>query len=215
MGFVVGHMLGNLQVFWGPSQINAYAVHLRDLGPFLWVIRIFLLTCFILHIVCTIALVRANRAARPVKYEYYNTKVASKASRTMAISGLIVLSFVIFHVLHFTFGYIDSQNTHYREFLPVGAGGGDRHDVYRMMIAGFQHWPVSFFYLLGIGLLCMHLNHGFASVFQTLGFRDNKTAVALQRLSAAFALVVFLGYCAIPTSVLLGVLTFSSHPFGN
>ena len=173
-GFVVGHMLGNLQMFWGPDQINSYAVHLRDLGPLLWVVRIVLFVCFVAHIQCTIALAQPNRAPPPEKYAYYNKKQASKASRTMVVSGLIVLSFVIFHILHFTFGWIDAQHANLHEAAQDPRLGPGRHDVYRMVIAGFNHWPVSFFYLLGIGLLCWHLSHGFASVFQTLGLRNHR-----------------------------------------
>ena len=214
-GFVVGHMAGNLQMFWGPDQINSYAVHLRDLGPLLWVVRIVLLVCFVAHVQCTIALARANRAARPEKYAYYNTKQASKASRTMAISGLIVLSFVIFHLLHFTFGWIDSKNAHFVQQMQDPRFGADRHDVYRMVIAGFNHWSVSFFYLVGIGLLCLHLSHGFASVFQTLGLRNHRVEGVLRWTSGGLCALLFLGYCAIPLAVMTGALSDSNHPFGQ
>ena len=214
-GFVIGHMLGNLQMFWGPDQINSYAVHLRDLGPLLWIVRIVLLTCFVLHIQCTIALARANRAARPEKYAYYATKQASKASRTMIVSGLIVLSFVLFHLMHFTFGWIDARNANLHEAAQDPLLGPGRHDVYRMVIAGFNHWPVSFFYLLGIGLLCWHLSHGFASVFQTLGLRNHRVEGFLRWTSGGLAALVFLGYCAIPLAVMTGILTDTNHPFGT
>lgn len=214
LAFVVGHMLGNLQIFWGPDQLNSYAVHLRDLSPLLWVVRIVLIVCFVTHIITTISLAKENRAARPVKYVYQNTKRATVASRTMLISGLIVFCFVIFHLLQFTFGWIDSHNAQLMEHMQDPRLGPDRHDVYRMVIGGFNHWSVSFFYLFGIGLLCFHLDHGFQSVFQTLGLRQRRIAGCLTNLSHSVAVVIFLGYCIIPASVMIGFLNDNSHPFG-
>lgn len=214
IGFLLGHMLGNLQIFWGPPQLNAYAEKLQHLGFLLWIIRIGLLAVFVMHIQTTIALAKHNRAARPEKYAYYNTVQASKASRTMVISGLIVFSFVMFHLMHFTFGWIDRQHASLMEAQDPQLGP-DRHDVYRMVVAGFNHWPVSFFYLLGMGLLCLHLTHGFSSMFQTMGLRNNRVAELLRYGAFAFGLFIFLGYSAIPLSVMAGVLNDNTWPFGQ
>ena len=100
--FVIGHLLGNLQIFLGPDWINSYAKHLRDLGPLLWVIRGFLLAVVLLHIYYTIRLAIENRRARPERYRRKDTVKATLASRSMALSGLVLLAFIIYHLLHFT-----------------------------------------------------------------------------------------------------------------
>lgn len=214
IGFLVGHLIGNLQVFWGPPQINGYAEKLHHLGGFLWVIRIGLLAVFVAHVWTTIALARANRAARPAKYAYYNTVQASKASRTMAISGLIVFSFVMFHILHFSVGWIDTKGTHFTEVQDPRLGP-DRVDVYRMMVAGFNHWSISFFYILGMGLLCLHLTHGFSSMFQTMGLRNNRVAPLLRYAALGFGVLMFLGFSSMPIAVMTGVLNDNTWPFGK
>ncbi len=214
IGFLVGHLLGNLQVFWGPAQINGYAEKLHHLGALLWVIRFGLLGIFVAHVWTTIALARANRAARPAKYAYYNTVQASKASRTMAISGLIVFSFVMFHLLHFSVGWIDAKGTHFTEIQDPRLGG-DRVDVYRMMVAGFNHWSISFFYILGMGLLCLHLTHGFSSMFQTMGLRNNRVAPLLRYAALGLGVAMFLGFSSMPLAVMAGVLNDNTWPFGQ
>ena len=102
IAFIVGHLLGNLQIFLGPDWINSYAEHLRELGPFLWVIRAFLLVNVLLHIFFTISLALENRRARPVSYKKKEHIKATFASRSMALSGLIVLAFILYHLAHFT-----------------------------------------------------------------------------------------------------------------
>lgn len=214
IGFLVGHLLGNLQVFWGPDQLNGYAEKLHHLGALLWVIRLGLLAVFVAHVWTTIALARANRAARPAKYAYYNTVQASKASRTMAISGLIVFSFVMFHLLHFSVGWIDGKETHFMQAQDPRLGP-DRVDVFRMMVAGFNHWPISFFYILGMGLLCLHLTHGVSSMFQTMGLRNNRVAPLLRYASLGFGVLMFLGFSSMPLAVMTGLLNDNTWPFGN
>src|SRR5690242_3761907 len=100
--FVIGHLLGNLQIYLGPEWINSYSQHLRDLGPLLWIVRAILLVTVILHIYFTILLALENRRARPERYKAKEHVKATWASRHMAVSGLVVLAFIIFHLLHFT-----------------------------------------------------------------------------------------------------------------
>jgi succinate dehydrogenase / fumarate reductase cytochrome b subunit len=193
--FVIGHLLGNLQIFLPPDWINTYAHKLQALGPFLWLIRIFLLVVFYFHVVNTIALVRENRAARPARYEVERTKRATKASLTMIISGLILLAFIIFHILHFT-----TRSIPLKDMDAVDSLG--RHDVYRMMVSSFQYWWVSIFYLIAMGLLCMHITHGFQSVFQTLGLRTRRLAPLLSVISVVLGWFLFLGNAAIVLAIL-------------
>jgi succinate dehydrogenase / fumarate reductase cytochrome b subunit len=162
---VLGHLLGNLQIYIGQDRINTYAKFLHDLGPILWVIRAFLLAAFITHIVATIQLARKNRLARPQKYAVAHYQRSTIASRTMLVSGLIVLCFVIYHILQFTLEVTDPR---YHELYDSSG----RHDVYRMPILGFSHPLVSLFYVVGLFLLTAHLSHGFASVVQTLGINN-------------------------------------------
>src|ERR1700736_1223432 len=197
--FVIGHLLGNLEVYRGPEAMNAYAQFLRDLGPLLWAVRIVLIVAVVTHIVATIHLAAQNRKATPRKYKIVVHQRSKLASRTMLISGLIVLCFVIYHLLHFTF-----QVTHpeYRA-LHVSLG---RHDVYRMVILGFRKPLISLFYGLSLFLLANHLSHGFASVTQTLGINNRKISVLISKGGWALSWLIFFGYISIPASVLLGII---------
>lgn len=198
--FVIGHLLGNLQIFLPPDYINTYAQKLQALGPFLWLIRIFMLAAFYFHVVNTIALVRENRAARPARYEVERTKRATKASLTMIISGLILLAFIIFHIVHFTVRALPLKDIDAVD--PLG-----RHDVHRMMISSFQNLWVSAFYLIAMALLCMHITHGFQSVFQTLGLRTRRLAPLLSATSVGLGWFLFLGNAAIVLAILFRFLT--------
>src|SRR6266487_6266949 len=166
--FVIGHLLGNLQIFLGPDWINAYSQHLRDLGPLLWLIRVFLLMTVSLHIYFTILLAIENRRARPEAYIDQQYVKAIWASRHMVVSGLVVLAFIIFHLLHFTARKFNPQ------FPLLKLDPLNRYDVYSMMVYGFENVYVSIFYLIGLFLLTLHLTHGSSSFFQSLGLNDRK-----------------------------------------
>ena len=157
--FVIGHLLGNLQIFIGPDWINGYSQHLRDLGPLLWMIRIFLLLTVVVHIYVTIQLAIQNRRARPEPYIDKEHVKATFASRHMVMSGLIVLAFIIYHLAHFTVRVTDPR------FGLLKADPLNRYDVYSMMVYGFQNYYVSGFYVLGLWLLTLHLSHGSSSFF--------------------------------------------------
>ena len=198
--FVIGHLLGNLQIFIGPEWINAYSQHLRDLGPLLWMIRAFLLISVLLHIYFTILLAIENRRARPESYRDRNYVKASWASRHMVVSGVVVLAFIIFHLLHFTARKFNPQ------FPLLKLDPLNRYDVYSMMVYGFQSYLVSGFYVLGLFLLALHLSHGSSSFFQSLGLNDKKLAPRLALGGRIFAWLLFAGYTSIPVAVLLGLV---------
>lgn len=200
MGFVVGHLLGNLQVFLGPDWINSYAEHLRALGPFLWLIRIFLLVNVILHIYFTIRLALENRRARGVAYLKKEPVKATFASRHMAMSGLIVLAFIVYHIAHFTLRVADPR------FGLLKADPLNRVDVFSMMVFGFQNPIISAFYVFAMFLLTLHLTHGASSFLQSLGLNDQKLTPKLARLARIFAWLLFIGYSSIPLAVLLGLI---------
>ena len=198
--FVIGHLLGNLQIFLGPEWINAYSQHLRDLGPLLWFVRIFLLISVILHIYFTILLAIENRRARPESYRERNYVKASWASRHMIVSGVVVLAFIIFHLLHFTARKFNPQ------FPLLKLDPLNRYDVYSMMVYGFQNTYVSTFYIVGLFLLTLHLTHGSSSFFQSLGLNNERLTPRLAVGGRILAWLLFVGYTSIPTAVLLGFI---------
>ncbi len=198
IAFVIGHLLGNLQIFIGPDWINGYAEHLHELGPFLWVIRAFLLVTVILHIYFTIQLAIENRRARPKGYVKKENVKASFASRHMVMSGLIVFAFIVYHLAHFTLRVTDPR------FALLKKDPLHHYDVYSMMVYGFQSYPVSGFYILAMFLLALHLSHASSSFFQSLGLNDRKLTPQLERGGRIFAWLIFLGYASIPVAVLLG-----------
>src|SRR5437016_2668207 len=198
--FVIGHLLGNLQIYLGPEWINAYSQHLRDLGPILWAIRTFLLVSVILHIYFTILLAIENRRARPEAYRDRNYVKATWASRHMAVSGLVVLAFIIFHLFHFTARKFNPQ------FPLLKLDPLNRYDVYSMMVYGFQNIYVSAFYVVGLFLLALHLTHGSSSFFQSLGLNNERLTPKLAVAGRIFAWLLFIGYTSIPIAVLLGFI---------
>jgi succinate dehydrogenase / fumarate reductase cytochrome b subunit len=197
IAFVIGHLLGNLQIFLGPDWVNSYAEHLRALGPLLWVIRIFLLVNVLLHISYTISLAIENRRARPVDYAKRNYVKASFASRHMVVSGLVVFAFIIFHLLHFTARKFNPR------FPLLQADPLNHNDVYSMMVYGFQNVYISAFYIIGLFLLTLHLTHGASSFFQSLGLNDKKLTPRLATAGRILAWLIFVGYTSIPVAVLL------------
>lgn len=198
-GFVLGHMAGNAQIFLPPEYINAYGHKLQSLpGVVLWGIRLFLLLCVVVHICVAVLLTIENRLARPDRYEKEATVEATISSRAMPYTGLILLFFIIFHLLHYTVRSIYDYSN-----LPYNLHGETVHDIYAMMYLGFSHWWVSIFYIAVMGLLCLHLTHGVSSMFQTMGWRNEKWRAILDKASAAYGWVVFLGFVSIPAAVLL------------
>ncbi len=202
IGFVVAHLLGNLQVFLGPEALNRYGHFLQTTPELLWPARIGLLVMVGLHIAAAVALTTQNRAARPVPYAHYEVVAASYASRTMMMSGIIVAVFIIYHLLHFTVQVptINFTNQDFRQLEDLK----QRHDIYRMMIAGFRNPLASGFYVLGIALLCLHLSHGISSLFQSLGFSNRAFGRFLDGFAIVAAWLIFLGYCSIPAAILIG-----------
>ena len=200
VGFIVGHLLGNLQIFLGPEYINSYGEKLRAMGVLLWVVRVFLLVVVVLHIYYTIRLAIDNRKARPVAYAKKEHVKATMASRSMWISGLLLLAFIIYHIAHFTVQVADPR------FALLKLDPLNRHDIYSMMVYGFQNVFVSGFYIIAMYLLALHLSHGASSFFQSLGLNDKKLTPKLARGARIFAWLIFAGYVSMPIAVLAGLL---------
>ncbi len=202
LGFVIAHMVGNLQIYQGPEKLNNYAKFLKDLGPLLWVARLGLLVLALMHVILTIQVTRENSKARPVNYSYMKTVQATTASRFMIVSGITVLSFLVYHLLHFTLGV---TNPEFHE-LKFNLNGESVSDVYAMVVMGFQQPLVSLVYIISIALLSWHISHGVASLFQTLGFANAKNVNTIQNLSIGVAAVIFIGNVSIPLTILFGIV---------
>ena len=192
--FVIGHLAGNLQIFEGPAKLNAYGHFLHSIGELLWPVRIVLLLSVALHITATVQLALRKKKARPVGYSRKEAIASSYASRTMYWSGPIVLAFVIFHLLQFTAGYIHPGS----QFI--------EGEVYHNVVAGFQVWWVSVWYIFAVSLLGLHLRHGLWSMFQSLGFNHPRHTPILKSTAIVIAVGIVLGYISIPISILLGIV---------
>jgi succinate dehydrogenase / fumarate reductase cytochrome b subunit len=198
-GFVIAHMIGNLQVFSGRDALNSYAAALKHLGGLLWAFRIGLLLIFVLHIIYGLRLWFANRAARPVLYHFKKYRQASLASRTMLWTGCVILAFVLFHLAHFTFLWV---NPSYAE-LHDDQG---RHDVYAMTILGFRNPMISLLYIIAIALLAIHLSHGIQSLFQSLGLSHPHWTPMIKMIGGALAVIIFVGNTSMPLAVLFRII---------
>ena len=194
--FLLAHLSGNLLMYVGAEAFNDYAKFLHELlhGAGVWIARVGLLVFLVLHVMATICLVRQNKAARG-NYEKKETNVAPGSSRIMIWSGLTILAFVIFHILHYTVR-TDSDL----------AELGDNGDAYGMVILGFKNILVSLFYIIAITLLCSHLSHGVASIFQTLGLRTRGNATLINGLAKGYTALIWVGFVSIPVAVLAEII---------
>jgi succinate dehydrogenase / fumarate reductase cytochrome b subunit len=191
-GFVLGHMAGNLQLYLGPEALNTYSESLREVGHGmgLWVARAGLLAAVGLHIWAATSLTLASIKARPVGYRASRHRESTYASRTMRWSGPILLLFVVYHLLHFTFGTVHGS------FIPG--------DVYHNVVAGFQVWPVSAFYMVAMITLGFHLWHGVWSMLQSLGLSHPRWNTFRRAFATVFTVVVIGGNLSFPIAVLAG-----------
>ena len=201
IGFITLHLLGNLSIFLGPEMMNSYAAKLHHLGPLLWIARLGLLIVAGLHLFFTIALWRENRRATPRRYAVQHTLATTVYARSMRLSGLVILGFVLFHLAQFTWEWVNPESKEWYD-----AAG--RHDVYRMLIAAFSNPWVAGFYFLSVGLLAMHLSHGIGSLFQTLGLTTVKLRPRFERAGFIVAWLFFIGYASIPTAVFFRLLPY-------
>ena len=193
-GFVVGHMIGNLQVYLGSEALNHYAVFLREFlhGGGIWVVRAVLLLATALHIWAATSLTLGSWRARPVRYRVQRYRESDYAARTMRWSGPILALFVIYHLLHLTVGSVHPN------FL--------EGDVYRNVIAGFRVVPVSAFYIVAMLALGLHMYHGVWSMLQTLGLSHPRYNGLRALCSSVVTAAVVVGNISIPVAVLAGLV---------
>ena len=203
--FIVTHMMGNFQIFLGPYWINTYGQFLHERHEILWPARIVLLTLVVLHIWSAFKLRAENRAARPVGYASDPAPLAaSYASRTIMMSGIIIAAFVIFHLLHYALG-VRAVNLTGIDFSTLRDSAG-RPDIYLMLLLGFSKWPVAVFYIIAVGLLCLHLSHGMRAMFQSVGWKWTFGGVSHlpDQIARWFAVVIFIIYTSVPVAVMCG-----------
>lgn len=197
--YLILHLWGNLKIYASVESINTYALFLRTVGApvfgyaqLLWLVRLILIPAFILHVVAAIQLKRQDRAARPRAYDRIRYREATPASRTMIWGGLLILFFVIYHLLDFTFGTVNPSF--------------EEGNVYHNVVASFRLWYVSLFYLLALIAVGMHLSHGLWSSLQTLGFNSSRSTRLIRNLAILFAVVLTVGNISIPLAVLTGIV---------
>ncbi len=200
VGFVIAHMLGNIKIFLGPEVIDAYAAFLREMGepllPYsalLWIARVVLLICVALHIAAAVELTLMNRSARLQGYQTKKSIATTYASLTMRWSGVILAVFIVYHLLHLTVGFVGFKPDQFHHL-----------EVYHNVLAGFSVWYVSAFYILSMAALCLHLDHGIWSMFQTMGLNDARSTSVLRMMSRGAAILVFAGFISVPVAVLAG-----------
>ncbi|MGW8313794.1 MAG: succinate dehydrogenase cytochrome b subunit [Desulfuromonadales bacterium] len=200
VAFVCVHLLGNSSVFFGANAINAYAQKLHSLGPFVWVFRLVMLAAFAIHIIFGIQLTLENRAATPDKNVQVKRLKTGFGAETMVVSGLLLLAFVIYHLLHFTI-----RVTNPDIYVPL-VGGHGMVDVYVMVVKGFHSALAVIIYLIGMGFLFLHVGHGFQSLFQTLGLNNDKSLPVMVTISKLLAFVLLIGYISIPLLIVAGLI---------
>src|SRR3954466_7745675 len=201
VGFVVGHMAGNLQAFVGRDKLNGYGALLHGpLGEALWLVRLVLIVAVALHVLMAYQLTMGARDARPIGYKERRPQVSTWASRTMRWGGALLLLFIILHILHFTT----------RQLAPAGwrdrLDAGGRRDVYGNLVASFRIWWVAAFYVLAMIFLGLHLYHGAWSSVRTLGYAKPSPHPLHRRIALVVAAVIWLGFTIVPLGVLAGFI---------
>ncbi|MEO8624528.1 MAG: succinate dehydrogenase cytochrome b subunit [bacterium] len=200
--FVVGHMAGNLQVFISAAKMNAYGALLKSTGELLWLVRGGLLLALLLHVLMALQLTRIKQAARPIAYQQREPQVSTVASRTMRWGGVLLLVFIVFHILHFTTGTVFPLASQPDALYPAFS----HTDVYGNVISAFHvPWVVAF-YVVAMLFLLLHLFHGAWSSVRTLGLTKPSHHPLQRRVATVIALIVWLGFTAVPVAVLLGVI---------
>lgn len=206
-GFVLGHMLGNLQVFLGRDAYNDYAEFMQGLGGLLWVARGGLVTILILHVATAVVLFRRNAGARPSHYAGLKQRKTSMAALYMTELGIVLALFIVYHLLHFTLGKVsvdfNGQNYYVLEQLTEH---GTRRDLYTHFIVSFQQPTIAIFYMVASIALGAHLAHGVTSAFKTAGLAIGRWKVPFEVLGPAFGVIIALGNISMPLAVWAGFI---------
>lgn len=194
VAFILGHLAGNLLVFMGPDAMHEYALFLRETahGTAIWIVRGVLVASAILHIWAAASLTLESRRARPVRYKEWKPRASTLYSRTMRWTGVLLLLYVVYHLLHMTFGTV------HPDFIEL--------QPYHNVVTGFRHTGAAITYIVAMIFLGFHLDHGIWSMIRTLGLSHPRYVRIVRQLSIVLAIVVALGYISIPVAVMAGLL---------
>lgn len=199
LAFVLVHMIGNLKIYFGRAEFDSYSEWLRTLGSpalphsgYLWIQRFALVVIVVVHMLSAYILTRRDHKARPIKYQHRSKQRSSYAVHTMRWGGVIIILFVIYHILDLSTLTINPN--------------GERGEVYRNVVADFQLWYVTLFYVLAMLALGIHIDHGFWSAAQTLGVSKPRTERVLKTTARVLAIVLTVGFIVVPVSVYFGAL---------
>ncbi len=192
IGFLIAHVAANLQVFAPDAavKLREYALLLRRFGGLLWLVRGVLLVSLVLHVVAAWRLTRLDRAARPVAYARRDLQAATLASRTLRWGGVVLLGFIVYHLLDFTFGTVHPDFRHL--------------EPYHNIVTGFRRPLVALFYVIAMGAVGLHLYHGAWSSFRSLGLARPRSEPRRRPVALVLAIAVALGFAIIPVAVLAG-----------
>lgn len=196
--FVIVHLIGNSSIFIGPDGINAYAKHLHDLGPLVWVFRLVMLALLTVHVVFGIQLTLENSAANPDSYAVKKRINATFSSENMIWTGLLLLGFIVYHILHFTARVTPD--------IVQGVDAQGRYDVFKMVTTSFHMGGIVAIYVVAMIVLFFHLSHGIQSFFQTMGWNNENARPAFQKVGKVLSIIFLLGYSSIPVFILAGIL---------
>jgi succinate dehydrogenase / fumarate reductase cytochrome b subunit len=199
LAYVIGHLIGNMQIYIGQNALNQYAVFLKSTGGWLWFVRGILVGSLIIHVWMAITLYFENNFARPINYRKKHYVEATLSSRTMIWTGIGVFLFVGYHLLQFTIITTNPQYAHLED--PMG-----RHDVYSMVILAFRNPLIFTVYVVSLAIISYHIVHAAKSMFQTWGLNDNHFEPLLHTIVVIFTWILFLCYISIPISVLTGAI---------
>ena len=198
--FLVIHLFGNSLIYFG--WINAYGERLHSLPLLVWGFRFFMLCVLSVHIFFGIQLTLENNAARPQAYAVKKNLRSSFSGRTMIWSGLLMIVFLIYHLLHFTARVTNPE-------ISSGIDAMGRLDVFKMVVLSFKNIAIAGAYLAAMIIVALHLTHGIQSFVQTIGLNNDKTILVVEKAGTVVAFLLLLGYAAIPIAIILGMLNFT------
>ena len=196
--FVLIHLIGNSTIFFGPNGINAYAEHLHSLPPLVWGFRLVLLLVVGVHIIYGVQLTLENKAANPGAYAVKKNLKATFASENMIWTGLAILAFIVYHLLHFTARVTPD--------IVIGLDSVNRPDVFNMIVTSFSNGLIALVYAAAMVMLFLHLSHGIQSFVQTMGWNNEKTLPAFGTGGKVVAAFLMVAYISIPAVILTGIL---------
>ena len=198
LGFVIAHLIGNSTIFVGSDWINAYAEHLQELGPFVWVFRAFMFLMLSVHILFGVILTLENWGANPEKYAVSKKLKVTFASKTMIWTGLLLLSFIVGHLLQFTFRITPD--------IVLAADEVGRFDVFTMVVSSLRITVIAVVYIFAMVVLFLHTNHGIQSFLQSLGLSNDKLQPRYTLAGKLISTLFLVGFGAIPVLILTGIL---------